>query len=158
MTITDARERQKLNALVGRRILDQAVRAAELTASLTVNWSEKPLELLRALVFALGQQTWSEAVRKVLVRRGRPAKDHSDKSGHLDTLLDELDGPQIFGVLAELVAARFGINGWDSIGTAEEKRFYAALGIDRKKLGNEAKADLAGKKKGVKKALKGARV
>lgn len=123
------------------------------------DWNKPLVDLLRVMVAAMADEMWSDACKQVVKRRDAG----KDTPGQRDSVKDLVDacqgadaGPQILGLLAELVSARKSLFWGSTYGTThmdrEEKEFWAAFGVDRAKLTKQVEAEAKAKAKPKKKA------
>lgn len=139
------------NALVASRL--------RATAGLVAGFPPALAELLRALIRQMAEAVWTQACRAVMLRRRANKGAAKDARDAVRDLADACHGPELVGLLGELVAARVSL-GWSGHSRAvstEEKAFWAAFGVDVEACRKEAeKASEARAKKGKKKRLSGA--
>lgn len=109
-----------------------------------IEFQSDNVKRLRAIADALARSTWHDAVERVAKRRGvKPSK-----AGHAlsATIAAESSCGALFGILAELIAARASED-WGKGYGQDDSPLFAAFCIDRKQLEKE----VAKPKKGAKK-------
>lgn len=130
-----------------RRCMGQVADKAEAIASRAVGYTPELVELLRLLLLGVVDYQWDDASRQVIKRRNLPRPAHAHSGGNRDSvaaLVPTLDGPQLVGLLAEMIAARRGVGYYQDKG---DQGFWAHFKVNQKAAEKEVRAELAGGKK-----------
>lgn len=146
------RARQRLAAEVGRRCQALAVAAAEEAFGALAGFDHRLTGLLRLLVAGHAGECWSVVQTAVLRSRGETSGRHPRRQEGLGGLVESLDARGLFGLWAELVAARRVQDA--AAGYAGERlrkdrnAFFKALGVDWSAVEKQVQAEQAAKQNG----------
>lgn len=127
------------NGLVAARL-----RAA---ASAVAGYPPEFVELLRAVTREMAESVWSEACRAVMVRRRAGQGVAKDARDIVREIANDSDGPELVGLIGELVAARVSLT-WSGYVLPSKTAFWDSFGVDVKACRDQA--DKASKDKATK--------
>lgn len=161
--IARRRAEDKLRAETAQRCMAALVARAEALFRVVVAEPDTrdPTELamledaVRALIPGVAGELWGETLTKVLKRRGQASGHFHEKEKSVKQIVAGLDGPGLFGLLAELGAAKAVLlPNWSS--SQDRGQVLKAFGVDWKKVESEVKAEKKEKKAKGKPAKKAA--
>ena len=144
------RAEEKIKSEVNRRCIARLVENAEQIFDDAVSnmlVTKVPLlDVIKALIPGVASELWHETLKGVLQRRGKEASGHDQKDKSLKELTTELTGAKLFGLLAELGAAKMvttQLYGREKDTTA----ILDAFNVDKKSIEKEVRAEKKAAKK-----------
>jgi hypothetical protein len=133
---------QKARREIAQRSMGLVAEAAELKAGALLGWSPEVLSAFRQIAAGIVDRAWDEVNRQVRDRRGL-GKDRRGSGNNRDPvvqLVGTLSGPQLVGLLAEIVAGQYSL-GWTG-NKKDEAAFWSTFGVNAKK-GEKTKGEAA---------------
>jgi len=149
----EQRQAQELRKRQGELALSVIASTASGLARLLIGWGPALDETLRSLIGTFIYD-WASAGEQLGNRRWPEAKG-SVWQKEFASQVEEMEGPQLFGLLVELIACDKGVHALGHTGK-EQQRLQKALGVDRKSIEKQAKAELVVAKNGKAKPAKAA--